>query len=632
MFWGILAGAGLIGLLDSALRLGLPDAGMWRESAIVVLCGDLAIAIVVGAAVTRAARGQRRAGSFGFGLGCGLGLAGAPLLGSLLPVEPFGLAALCLGLLLAFPLGRLVPGPGGPARLLAAVAPAVLLAALLVIPPSDIYADAAPPLPEPPGLRAATAPPLPAGAPDILLLSIDTLRADRVLALADHLPHLSALRARGTWADYGLSSTNQTVPAHVTMLSGLSSLEHGVRHNHDRMGPAVPLIAEDLRAAGWNTAAVISNGLLRRATGFARGFDAFDDSAVAATGRKLAFRRMVKKDTWLGWLSSSQFVFERLVPWLLPRPEDREGPSADGRRTTDGALRYLRELRQRPEPFFLFVHYLDPHHPYRPPPETAGLFFELSDLPDEYRGEKLADNAMMYRLRDELAGDDPAARARARAGARALVPLYDEEIVAVDRLIGELLAAVEESGRPTVIVFTADHGEHFGEHDLVLHSCSLYEELVRVPFVIAGPGVPARRLEQPPHLEDVVPTLRALAGLPPAPELTGRDLAAAAAPPPQRHVERYQRWLAVREGNWKLIARFAGTEVEPLELYDLAADPAEQRNLLAERSEDAARLAAVAREELASARTLERGGGAADADLQQALLEELGYLGDGHGE
>ncbi|RMH04498.1 MAG: hypothetical protein D6702_03085 [Planctomycetota bacterium] len=621
MPWGILAGAGLVGLLDSALRLKLPDAGLWRETALVVLGGDLLLALAVCLLVsTRRRSGLRTWSAFGLGAG----VAGAPLLGSLLPVEPFGLVALVALPILARGADRLLPRPGRAFAVLALPAPVALVAALL-LPPTDVYAVRAPELPP----AEADAPAFGSDRPpDLVLVSVDTLRADRVLALADRLPNLTALRERGTWAEYGLSSTNQTVPAHVTLLSGLGALEHGVRHNHDVMGEGVRLLGQDLQEAGWNTAAVVSNGLLRGVMGFARGFDAFDDSEVAPTGIKLAFRRMVKKDTWVGWLGSSRFVFQTLVPWLLPRPEDRAGPSGAGRRTTDRALHFLAELVTRPQPFFLFVHYLDPHHPYRPPAETAGTLFDPEELPPEYRGGPLADNEMMFRLRDELAAADPAVRERALRAARALESLYDEEILFIDRELGRLLAAVERSGRPTVVLFTSDHGEHFGEHGLVLHSCSLYEELVRVPFILAGPGVPVRRLSSPPHLEDVVPTLRSLAGLPPDPTLRGRDLTRGE-PAPAPHLERYQAWLSYREGPWKLIARFHGREVEPVELYRVDQDPVESRNLLHEQPATADRLAELARAELAAARTLERGDGAVDPDVQAALLEELGYAGDG---
>lgn len=627
MLWGILASAGLFGLLDSALRLGLPDGGLWRETAIVVLAGDLGLALALGSIgwlLVRAAPGLRARLGVGFGVGLGLGIGAAPFVGSLLPVEPVGLLTLPAGALLGLLLQAVRTPRPGLAWILALPAPMVLGVAVL-LPPTDIYFD------QPPALPAAEAVPAPpsAAVPDVLLVSVDTLRADRVLALADQLPNLTALRRRGTWADYGLSSTNQTVPAHVSLLSGLSALEHGVRHNHDIMGPGVPMIAEELQAAGWNTAGVISNGLLRGVMGFGRGFDAFDDSEVAATGRKLAFRRVVDKNTWIGWICPSRLLFNHLVPWLLPPDQDSPGPSGAGRRTTDSALRFQRQLRERPEPYFLFVHYLDPHHPYRPPEQTAGMFFQLEDLPPEYRGGPLADNKMMFRLREELVGDDAATRERALAASRALMPLYDEEIVFIDQMLGELLAAVEAGGRPTVVIFTSDHGEHFGEHGLLLHSCSLYEELVRVPFVLAGPGIPARRLDFPPHLEDVVPTLRSLAGFEADPGLRGRDLSAASLSH-QPHLERYQRWISVRDGRWKLIVQFSGDQVEPRELYDVVADPLEQRDRLVDEPEVAARLADRARAELAAAESFDRGTRAVDPDVQAALLEELGYVDGDH--
>ena len=622
-------GAGLSALLDSALGLPLRDGGLWRESALVVIGGDLLLVTLLWSLLRLVAprfarRGRRQAGAARTGFSLGIGVAAAPALGFLLPSEPAGILAIPAALLLAWLFAR--PGWPGPWRAaasaapwLAAAAPLALAVACFLPPAASEVAPASLPA------AAGNAWDDPERPPDILLVSVDTLRADRVMALGEVLEHLSGLRRRGSWADYGLSSSNQTVPAHATLLSGLGALEHGVRHNNEFMGDEVPLLAEQLRAAGWATAGVISNGLLRGASGFGRGFAAYDDSIVAATGRKQAFGRMVRKNTWLGWLLPASVVTGEILPRLLPAPPAQEGSRGAGRRTTDSALRYLNELASRPAPYFLFLHYLDPHHPYRPPAETSGIFFKESDVPERYRAGVLSDSKMMFRLREDLAAGEEAARACAQA----LVPLYDEEIVFVDRMLGELLAAVEAGGRPTVVFFTSDHGEHFGEHGLVLHSCSLYEELVRVPFVLAGPGVPARQLEVVPHLEDVVPTLLALAGLPAAAGLGGRDLTRAGSSG-DSHIERYQRWLSLREDGWKLIASYSGGEVEPLELYAIGDDPLEQRNLLAAEPGIAARLVARARAELASAKTFDRAGGAADPGVQAALLEELGYVDGDH--
>jgi arylsulfatase A-like enzyme len=179
-----------------------------------------------------------------------------------------------------------------------------------------------------------------------------------------------------------------------------------------------------------------------------------------------------------------------------------------------------------------------------------------------------------------------------------------------------------------VVLLTSDHGEHFGEHGRLLHANSLYEELVRVPFLLAGPGVLEGPLPVTPHLEDVAPTLLAAAGLSwegfPGRNLLAPDLRA------RPHVEHYREHLAVRDGPWKLLADFDRdgdpTSLRPRALFRLDQDPAETRDLLAVEGAVADRLLGLARAALAAAVAR------APEDIgaeQAALLEALGYAGGG---
>ncbi|MDP6962569.1 MAG: alkaline phosphatase family protein, partial [Planctomycetota bacterium] len=119
--------------------------------------------------------------------------------------------------------------------------------------------------------------------PDVILISIDTLRADAIFSNQDlglELPTLAKLRKESMWADYALSSSNQTLPGHLGMLSGLSATSHGVRSNRDLPDPSIPLAAELFAIKGYQTAAVISNALLSSATGMHRGFSHFSDEPI----------------------------------------------------------------------------------------------------------------------------------------------------------------------------------------------------------------------------------------------------------------------------------------------------------------------------------------------------------------
>lgn len=625
MFVGLLAGATLASLLHLLLRPGLEQTDVLRETAQMVLAGNAAVALCVALLVGFLARlapvlHQWRRWRPGAGLVFGFGIGAAPLLGSLLPAEPWGLIAIPSGAAAGLLAGWRLRAPRVPVLVLAAAS--WLWPALLLLPPARL-SGVPPALPEAEG-TPGSAPGLPRGPaagrpPDMLLISVDTLRADRLLLLEGELPNLTGLRDRGLWHEYGLSSSNQTTPAHVTLLTGAGALEHGVRSNHERMGAGLPLLSELLHGAGYRTAGVVSNGFLRGAAGFARGFDAFDDTLALAPARRNGFRRWADKSTWAGWLAP-ELLLRRWVDGVL-LPVWRGPRTGSSSPVTAHALEYLEALQAGSRPYFLFVHYIEPHHPYtvsRAPADLAALPPLPLDCADP---ERWGDVEFVRGLRERLRAGD--------AGARRLIAhlgrLYDEEVKFVDAEVARLLRAVAEGGRPTVVVFTSDHGEHFGEHDLTLHGCSLYEELVRVPFILAGPGIAPGRLAEPPALEDVVPTLLRLAGLP-AEGYSGRDLLSDLAP--RAHVERYADRVSVREGGWKLLAdvrgRGAQLEVVPRELYRLDADPGEARNRLDEEGAVAGRLLGLA---LAAVRAA-AGGAAAATPEDRAFLEELGYIGE----
>jgi len=202
--------------------------------------------------------------------------------------------------------------------------------------------------------------------------------------------------------------------------------------------------------------------------------------------------------------------------------------------------------------------------------------------------------------------------------------LYDEEILYVDRLLGEILEQLEASGRPHAVLLTGDHGEHFGEHALMLHSNSLFEPLLRVPFVLAGDGVPRRHLESPPHLEDVVPSLLHLALGAEVEGLAGRSLLGP--PVPLRsHVERLRDLLTIRDTEgWKLHLRLREDgSATPTALFHLPSDPGEERDLLAAEASRAERLLEGARQQLRRLGSKTTG---PISEEHRAVLAELGYL------
>ena len=361
--------------------------------------------------------------------------------------------------------------------------------------------------------------PTPGTRPDIVLISIDTLRADRVgVGLT---PVLDALAARGARFLNARTVAPLTLPAHVTLMTGVRPPTHGVRLNGvHRFEGAPAAVASRLREAGYRTAAFVGAYVLDRRFGLDQGFDTYDDEIPRRSGaseRLEAERR-------------GEVVVDRALAWLRAQTATaaaRESSGSQARAPHAGP------------PLFLWVHLYDPHAPYEPPAEFL-----------------------------------------ARAGGKA----YDGEVAYADAQVGRLLDTLDRSGRArAVVVVAGDHGESLGEHGEPTHGMLLYESAMRAPLIIAGPGVPAAARAEPVSLVDVAPTILRVARLEPSGTSEGRDLLAppASEAPAIYGETEYPRlagWspLASLTGaRWKLV------DAPVPELYDVSADPGEETNLAA---------------------------------------------------
>ncbi len=459
---------------------------------------------------------------------------------------------------------------------------------------------------------------------------MDTLRADALFGEGSaRTPNLERLRAAGLSAPWARSSSNATLAGHAGMLSGQDAAGHGVTRNEDPLPADYDPFVRRLQAAGWKTAGVVTNGLLLGSSGFARGFDFYDDHAVRDHGRHQAFLLQVDPWTWFGWLTDrgmQEALLRHPFLWGAPPTGVRPG-ELRARAVVDQGLRILEEADRHPGPLFLFLHFLDPHTPYHPPREFRGRRAELEALPEPWRSRVLprgrADNELLRELGRAL--KDPEREAGAREALAILHELYLEEVESLDAELGRLLEALEARQRPFVLLLTSDHGEHFGEHRTTLHANSLWEELIRVPFLLYGAGVPAGELP-PPALMDVAPTLLARAGLPHE-DLPGLDLLAPGAAEVLRErghlaldhkrvawVRRGLKWLGLWDG--------PGTEPRSFGAFDLERDPRET----GDPPVDPAPLLEEARPWIERARPRQRG--PVDA-TRRAVLEQLGYAEGG---
>lgn len=295
--------------------------------------------------------------------------------------------------------------------------------------------------------------------PNVVLITVDTLRADRIGAYGyerARTPHLDALAARGLRFDSATTPLPRTTPALASLLTGLWPHHHGSRE------VSQPMEVEDtlpvlLRRYGYRTIGVTANGTAGREQGFARGFGAFRqaDEVAAASGEVTTARAL------------------ELIP---TRPSG---------------------------PLFLWVHYLDPHFPYEPPAEWG-------PQPAAPRCRELIAAARQNRV--AMGSVQGNVRGRSAVALDDCGRLYDEEIAFTDHQIGRLLGALGERGllADTMVIVTADHGENLGEERLFFeHGPSLHDASLRVPLIVAGPGVAPGVDDGVIRLEDVMPTLLA---------------------------------------------------------------------------------------------------------------------------
>jgi len=307
---------------------------------------------------------------------------------------------------------------------------------------------------------------------NVLLVSLDTLRSDRMSAYGAALPttpRMAALADTGVRFNTARAPASSTPPSHMTMLTGASPCTHGVWGVHVEDQPPVDLesLAQILSREGYSTRAVTENAFVGAPWGFARGFDSF-----------LEFKG-------------------------TPRADGRiAAPTGLGPRTFAAARQALRDLAERR--FFLFVHTYQVHAPRRPEEPYASLFPEASA--SEAAGTRPA------------TGHNPADHDIRR---------YDQLVRQLDDLVAGLLDELEALGLTdeTLIVLTSDHGEAFFEHDAAGHGFWVWDEVLRIPLILAGPGIPSgAQSGAVVGLQDIVPTVLDLLGQPVPAGVDGRTL------------------------------------------------------------------------------------------------------------
>jgi len=389
-------------------------------------------------------------------------------------------------------------------------------------------------LPRPPGLTLAVSDPILhdqaayGSNRGVILISVDTLRRDHVGAYGypkPTTPTIDALGKAGIVADDAVSVSSWTLPAHLSMFTSVLPGTHGGVDSKQGFNRSVPTIAGILKRRGFATHAVTSHLYVSKTYGLDEGFD------------------------------SMNFRQDRNATNVANHAMDLIDRFGDQR-------------------FFLFLHFYDPHWHYAPPPEVLKIF------ESSYAGKLTGNLKDFQNLRPDQVQ---------KADLDHLLALYNGEIRHTDNEIGRLIAHLKERGvwKNTLMLVTSDHGEEFLDHGSWEHQKTLYEEVVRIPLIVAGPGIAPRREVKQAGLLDVAPTILDYLKVSAPPAMKGLSLLRPLAESREMYGETDQtpdgtRLSFLRGGarSWKAILSLDPRKQRVLgsEWYDLVSDPAEKTN------------------------------------------------------
>jgi arylsulfatase A-like enzyme len=428
-----------------------------------------------------------------------------------------------------------------------------------------------------------TAVPPPAGAPDVILVTLDTTRADHLSTYGygrETSPALTAFAEDALLFTQARSPAAWTLPGHASLFTGMYPSRHGAHFagawlpGESRDGrrmvafplaPAAVTMAEALRDRGYQTGGFVANfSYLYRDFGVAQGFGRYEDAPrlllrLRPVGLRLAQR--VRPSFCLVPFRSAPEINAAALAWLDRAPRGR--------------------------PVFLFVNYMEAHQP------------RLAATPHDRWSRELPEAARLARKHLYY---EHAVRDLPESERRFIAANYDGQVAAMDDALGALLAALRARGRyeNALVIVTADHGEFLGEHDQMGHiGQMLYEPVLHVPLVVKYPGAarPRGRSTAPVQLVDVLPTVLAAAGAPLPPGVQGEALSDVTHPSlaeedidpylVSRYGQQYDRSIRVLyDGGYKLIRTSRGASM----LFDLSRDPGEHNDLAAAEPERAAAL------------------------------------------
>jgi len=379
------------------------------------------------------------------------------------------------------------------------------------------------------------------GRCNVIIFLVDALRADRLGCYGydkPTSPHIDEFARASELFRRAYAPASWTRASVASLFTGLGSPRSGGVGRNDFLRHDIPTLAEALSKAGYYTIGFVSNGNIASELGFGRGFN--------------RYIYLPEKLDRIDIYPSSQEILEAAMP----------------------------QLEAAPEPFFAYIHVIDPHAPYAPAPEFATKFIPNGAKPTAGTMDALK----RFIWRNPPAYDSEVAF---------ISGLYDGEVATTDKWFGGFLEWLDRRSLAdhTVVIFTADHGEEFYDHHGLGHGGTLYNELLRIPLIIRYPGVTPRGNDSLASLSDIMPTILALTGASPDISLQGIDLRLLDnGGNLSRPIYSYERLDKVEKESiivwpYKLIHNINktnqwGETVLEYELYNIETDPGERTSLL----------------------------------------------------
>jgi len=426
--------------------------------------------------------------------------------------------------------------------------------------------------------------------PNVLLITIDSLRADHIGCLGypkNTTPNIDALAKDGVIFSQAIATGNCTSLSFPSILTSTYPLEYkdcAVYLFNHKLSRNRKMISEILKEEGYTTAAFHSTPLLSEYYGYNRGFDIFEDLGtdivvLQRAGELKTIKKHLKDLLKKVKVIKKLFFHEELKNFFYLKFRTIQCPYKRADLITKKALHFLETTKNN---FFLWIHYMDVHHPYNPPKKylkkIETIHISRRDVLRFWNIEKLSPSAL------------------SKTDLQIIRDLYDGEIHFMDDAISVIISQLERIGayENTLIIITADHGDEFGEHGNFSHYCKLYDELIHVPLIMKGPGIPADTvIDHPVSLLDIAPTIVDYLGLDKVSKFQGESLlplifdnvnlpreGVISETAPLTSIKESHRLvlksISFRTERWKYIRNINGRN----ELYDLIKDPHETTNLI----------------------------------------------------